>query len=102
MLSVERLKKFIIMEKPKKDSVRERVEVRRAFFCAFSALPASSPSMPNSSASSLDFFFFLSCSPPAFRMASRGVMRLSFIAGSQAEKSTVKSEARMVTAKIAG
>lgn len=48
MLIPERVKKHSITVKPKNESVNDRVDVRSAFFCAFSAFPASSPSAPNS------------------------------------------------------
>ena len=77
------------MEKPRNDNVRDRVEVRRFFFWAFRAFPASSPSVPNSRVSTGECFLLFSCSPPVSRMASSGVSLLNFAAGSQAENRTV-------------
>ena len=71
-------KKHSVMVKPRKERVRDSVEVRSVFFCAFRAFPASSPSVPNSRERTGECFFFFSCSPPVPRMASRGVIRLSF------------------------
>ena len=52
----EEVKKLSIRAKPKKERVNDSVAVRRDFFCAFSAFPASSPSVPNKSARIRDFF----------------------------------------------
>ena len=90
------------MVKPRKERVRDSVEVRSVFFCAFRAFPASSPSVPNNRERTGECFFFFSFSPPVPRMASRGVIRLSFRAGIHAENRTVRKETRRVTAKMAG
>jgi hypothetical protein len=52
--------------KLKNASVKEIEDVLSAFFCAFNAFPASSPSMPNNQNKTGELFFFLSCisSPP--------------------------------------
>lgn len=102
MLISERVKKHSINVKPRKERVNDRVEVRKAFFCAFSAFPASSPSIPKKSVRMEEFFFRFSCSSPVFFMASRGVSLLSFLAGSHAETNTVRADARMVTANTRG
>ena len=88
--------------KPRKERVNDSVAVRRDFFCAFSAFPASSPSVPNKSARIRDFFLRFSCNSPVFFIASSGVILLNFLAGSQAEISTVKNEVRIVTANTSG
>ena len=67
------------------EKIRDKDVVRKAFRCAFNALPASSPSTPNSSVSKGELFLRFNCSSPVFLMASRGVSLLNFTAGSHAE-----------------
>ncbi len=92
----ERVKKHSMNVKPRKERVKDRVEVLKAFFCAFSALPANSPSTPNNRARIREFFLRFSCNSPVFLMASSGVSLLSFLAGSHAEINTVRADTRMV------
>ena len=87
---------------PVTDSSRDKEDIRRAFLWAFNAFPASSPSIPNSQNKKGECFSFLSCKPPLFPMASRGVILLNFTAGIQAENNTVTAEATSVIAKMAG
>ena len=98
----ESAKKHKIRVNPRKESVRDSVEVRRAFFLAFNAFPASSPSTPKSNVSILDCFFFFRCSSPVLRIASSGVILLSFLAGSHAENRTVITEEANVNANTSG
>ena len=90
------------MVKPKNESVKDSVDVRSAFFCAFSAFPASSPSIPNSNDRIRECFFFFNRNSPVFRIASSGVSLLNFLAGSHAEISTVRIETRMAAANTSG
>ena len=102
MLIPESVKKHSITVKPKNESVNESVDVRSAFFCAFSAFPANSPSIPNSNDRIWECFFFFNCSSPVFRIASSGVSLLNFLAGSHAEINTVSTDTRMVAANTSG
>ncbi len=76
--------------------------VRSAFFCAFSAFPASSPSMPKKADSRGECFFFISSAPPAPLIASRGVSLLSLCAGIHAEMSTVRNARRNIRIRTTG
>ena len=102
MLIPESVKKHKISVNPKKESVSESVEVRRAFFLAFNAFPASSPSNPKSNVSILDCLFFFKHSSPVLRIASSGVILLSFLAGSHAENRTVTIEDAKANASTSG
>ena len=82
--------------------MRDRLEMRRAFFCIFRAFPASSPSIPNRLPRILWRLFFFSCSPVGSRSAWRGVILESFRAGAQAEQSTVSTADMAVTSSTAG
>ena len=92
----ERVKKHCIKVNARKENVRDNVAVRQAFFCAFSEFPASSPSSPKKKARTREFFLFFNWISPVFLMASRGVRRLNFLAGYQADIHTVN----MVIAKV--
>ncbi len=84
-----RVKKHMVRVKARNETVRDRLAVRRAFFWAFRAFPASSPSMPNIIARAGERFFLFSCSSPVFLMALMGVILLIFLAGIHAEIHTV-------------
>ena len=92
MLRSVREKKHSIIVNPINDKVRDNVEVRSAFLCAFSAFPASSPSVPNKIERIGECLFLLSPVTPVPLIASNGVILLNFPAGSQAENSTVKTD----------
>ena len=102
MLIPESVKKHSINAKLRKERVSDKVEVRKDFFCAFNAFPASSPSIPNKNARIRDFFLRFNCNSPVFFIASRGVSVLNFLAGSHAEINTVKRDTRIVIANTNG
>ena len=77
--------------KPKKERVNDSVAVRRDFFCAFSAFPASSPSVPIEAQEYRISFSVLAAIPQCFYGFQWGYLA-QFLAGSQAEISTVKNE----------
>ena len=98
----ERVKKHKVSVKPSNERVRDSVEVYIAFLLAFIEFPASSPSIPNRNRRIWECFSFFSFHSPVLRMASNGVILLSFPAGSHAEHSTVRKEDRIVTPKTMG
>ena len=102
MLMPEREKKHCMAVNAIKENTRDRDAVRRALRCALKALPASSPSTPKRRLKTGDFFLCFSCSSPVFLMASRGVSRLSFRAGIQAEIHMVARVRSSVTRKTNG
>ena len=90
------------MEKPRKDSNNEMKDIRKCFFRAFNAFPASSPFMPKMQDKNRECFFFFNNKLLVFLIASSGVILLSFLAGIHAEKITVKTEMKTVTANMDG
>ena len=91
-----------MMEKPRKDSNNDNVDIRKCFFWAFNAFPASSPFMPKIQDKNRECFFFFNNKPLVFLIASSGVILLSFLAGIHAEKITVKNEMKTVAANMDG
>jgi hypothetical protein len=91
-----------MIEKPRKDSNNEMKDIRKCFFWAFNAFPASSPFMPKIQDKNRERFFFFNNKPLVFLIASSGVILLSVLAGIHAEKITVKNEMKTVAANMNG
>ena len=102
----DRVKKHSMAVNPRKDKSSDTLAMRRDFAWAFSAPPASSPRMPNSSVSSRAGRRRLPRAAGAgsgpSRKACSGVMRLRRRAGSQAENSTVSPAASSAPAATSG
>ena len=91
MLIPEIVKKHCMTVNAIKENTRDNDAVRKAFRCAFNALPASSPSIPKKSASTGELFLRFSCNSPEFFIASSGVILLNFLAGIHAEIHIVRT-----------
>lgn len=87
--------------KPRKERVNDSVAVLRDFFCAFSAFPASSPSVPNKSARIRDFFSVLAAIPQCFYGFQWGYLA-QFSGWQPGRNQHRQNEVRIVTANTSG
>ncbi len=102
MLIPEIAKKHCITVNAINADIRDKDAVRRAFLCAFNALPASSPSTPNSSERKWEFFRRFNCNSPVCLIASNGVSLLKVLAGSHAEIHMVSTLTSNVNTSTSG